>query len=166
MADKRMFTKTIIDSDAFLDMPLSTQCLYFHLVIRANENGFLNNAKSICKIIGCNDIDINKLVIANFIARHKDGIYEIKNWDFIIGRGETAKKRLTYKYRKWRENVLIRDDYTCKHCGTKIELEVHHIKKFSEFEDERYEINNGVTLCKQCHMELHRLERCKVNGRC
>ena len=43
MAERRMFAKTIIDSDAFLDMPLSTQSLYFHLSMRADDEGFINN---------------------------------------------------------------------------------------------------------------------------
>ena len=45
MAERRMFAKTIIDSDAFLNMPLSAQALYFHLSMRADDDGFINNAK-------------------------------------------------------------------------------------------------------------------------
>ena len=45
MAERRMFAKTIIDSDAFLDMPLSTQSLYFHLSMRADDDGFINNLR-------------------------------------------------------------------------------------------------------------------------
>ena len=47
MAERRMFAKTIIDSDIFLDMPLSTQALYFHLSMRADDDGFINNSKKI-----------------------------------------------------------------------------------------------------------------------
>lgn len=47
MAEKRMFTKSIIDSDAFLEMPLSAQALYFHLNMRADDDGFVNNPKRI-----------------------------------------------------------------------------------------------------------------------
>ena len=52
MAERRMFAKTIIDSDAFLDMPLSTQALYFHLSMRADDEGFINNPKKIKRMIG------------------------------------------------------------------------------------------------------------------
>lgn len=45
MAERRMFAKTIIDSDSFLDMPLSAQALYFHLSMRADDDGFINNPK-------------------------------------------------------------------------------------------------------------------------
>ena len=55
MANKRMFTMKIVDSDAFLDMPLSTQCLYFHLNMRADDDGFIGNPKRIMKLIGASE---------------------------------------------------------------------------------------------------------------
>lgn len=59
MAERRMFAKTIIDSDAFLDMPLSSQALYFHLSMRADDDGFINNPKKIQRMVGCGDDDLN-----------------------------------------------------------------------------------------------------------
>ena len=67
MADRRMFAKTIIDSDAFLDMPLSSQSLYFHLSMRADDDGFLNNPKKVQRMIGASDDDL-KLLINTSIA--------------------------------------------------------------------------------------------------
>ena len=58
MADKRMFSLKIVDSDLFLDMPLSSQCLYFHLSMRADDDGFVNNPKKIIKIIGANEMTL------------------------------------------------------------------------------------------------------------
>ena len=58
LADRRMFAKTIIDSDAFLDMPQSTQLLYFHLAMRADDDGFINNPKSIARNVKCNEDDL------------------------------------------------------------------------------------------------------------
>ena len=63
MANKRMFTMKIVDSDSFLDMPLSTQCLYFHLNMRADDDGFVGNPKRICKLIGCNEDDLKLLLM-------------------------------------------------------------------------------------------------------
>lgn len=80
MAERRMFSKTIVDSDAFLDMPLSTQALYFHLSMRADDDGFLNNAKKIQKIIGASDDDLKLLVMKRFIIAFDDGIIVIKHW--------------------------------------------------------------------------------------
>lgn len=80
MAERRMFSKTIVDSDAFLDMPLSTQDLYFHLSMRADDDGFLNNAKKIQKIIGASDDDLKLLIIKRFVIAFDDGIIVVKHW--------------------------------------------------------------------------------------
>ena len=80
MAERRMFAKTIIDSDAFLDMPLSTQCLYFHLNMRADDDGFLNNPKKIQRMIGASADDLNLLVAKRFILAFEEGIIVIKHW--------------------------------------------------------------------------------------
>lgn len=75
-----MFAKTIIDSDAFLEMPLSTQALYFHLSMRADDDGFLNNAKKIMRMVGANQNDYDILVAKSFIIQFDDGICVIKHW--------------------------------------------------------------------------------------
>ena len=80
MAERRMFAKTIIDSDAFLDMPLSTQALYFHLNMRADDDGFINNAKKIQRMIGASDDDLRVLMGKNFIIPFETGIVVIKHW--------------------------------------------------------------------------------------
>ena len=80
MAERRMFAKTIIDSDAFLDMPLSTQALYFHLSMRADDDGFLNNAKKIQRMIGCSDDDLRLLFAKNFVIPFESGVVVIKHW--------------------------------------------------------------------------------------
>ena len=80
MAERRMFSKTIIDSDAFLDMPLSTQALYFHLSMRADDDGFINNPKKIQRMIGCAEDDLKLLVAKNFIIPFDSGVVVIKHW--------------------------------------------------------------------------------------
>lgn len=80
MANKRMFTMKIIDTDAFLDMPLSTQCLYFHLNMRADDDGFIGNPKRIEKIIGANDDDLKLLIAKRFVILFDDGVIVIKHW--------------------------------------------------------------------------------------
>ena len=80
MAERRMFAKTIIDSDAFLDMPLSTQALYFHLSMRADDDGFINNPKKIQRMIGGSDDDIKLLIAKNFIIPFDSGVVVIKHW--------------------------------------------------------------------------------------
>jgi len=80
MAERRMFAKTIIDSDAFLDMPLSTQALYFHLSMRADDDGFINNPKKICRMVGSNDDEMKVLFAKKFIIGFESGVIVIKHW--------------------------------------------------------------------------------------
>ena len=80
MAERRMFAKTIIDSDAFIDMPLSTQALYFHLSMRADDDGFINNPKKIMRMIGASEDDLKVLCLKKFIIPFDSGIVVIKHW--------------------------------------------------------------------------------------
>lgn len=80
MAEKRMFTQKIIDSDAFLDMPLSTQSLYFHLNMRADDDGFINNPKRIQRTIGASDDDLKLLIAKRFVICFENGVIVIKHW--------------------------------------------------------------------------------------
>lgn len=80
MAERRMFAKTIIDSDAFLDMPLSTQSLYFHLSMRADDDGFINNPKKIQRMVGGSEDDLKLLIAKSFIIPFESGVVVIKHW--------------------------------------------------------------------------------------
>lgn len=80
MAERRMFAKKVIDSDLFLDLPLTAQALYFHLAIRADDDGFLNNQKRIMRTIGCNDDDLKILKVKKFVLSLKNGILVITHW--------------------------------------------------------------------------------------
>ena len=75
-----MFAKTIIDSDAFLDMPLSSQALYFHLSMRADDEGFVNNPRKIQRMINASDDDLRVLLAKNFIIAFESGVIVIKHW--------------------------------------------------------------------------------------
>ena len=75
-----MFSKTIVDSDAFLDMPMSTQCLYFHLNMRADDDGFVNNPKRIQRMVGAADDDLKLLIAKSFILTFESGVIVIKHW--------------------------------------------------------------------------------------
>lgn len=80
MAERRMFAKTIIDSDAFLEMPQSTQLLYFHLSMRADDDGFINKPRAIMRTVGCKDDDIAILGAKKFIIPFDTGVVVIKHW--------------------------------------------------------------------------------------
>jgi len=80
MAKKRMFSLQIVDTDAFLEMPLSTQALYFHLVMRADDEGFIDNPKRIMRLIGCQDDEMKVLIAKRFILIFESGVIVIKHW--------------------------------------------------------------------------------------
>ena len=80
VAEKRMFTQKIIDSDAFLDMPLSTQALYFHLNMRADDDGFVNNPKRIQRTVGASEDDLKLLIAKRFLICFENGVIVIKHW--------------------------------------------------------------------------------------
>lgn len=75
-----MFAKTIIDSDAFLDMPLSTQALYFHLSMRADDDGFVNNPKKIMRMTGSSQNEMEILLAKKFLIGFESGVVVIKHW--------------------------------------------------------------------------------------
>ena len=149
-----MFAKSIIDSDAFLDMPMSARLLYYDLGMRAKNKGILNNAKSIAKCIGATEEDLQILIDCGFVIQTEEE-YKIVHWYENNGIGETAKKRNNYTYRQWRKRILERDK-VCQICGSSENLEVHHIKPFSEYSELRTDDNNGIVLCRKCHRNLHR----------
>lgn len=80
MAKKRMFSITIVDTDAFLDMPLSTQALYFHLNMRADDDGFVGNPKRIQSFIGASEDDLKLLIAKRFVLVFENGVIVIKHW--------------------------------------------------------------------------------------
>ena len=80
MAERRMFSLSVVDSDAFLDMPLSSQALYFHLSMRADDDGFVNNPKKIQRTIGASDGDAEMLVVRKFIMPFETGVVVIRHW--------------------------------------------------------------------------------------
>lgn len=80
MAERRMFAKSVIDSDMFLDMPLSSQALYFHLAMRADDDGFINNVKRIMRMTGCGDDDMRILISKRFVIPFESGIAVVTHW--------------------------------------------------------------------------------------
>ena len=75
-----MFTMKIIDSDSFLDLPLSAQALYFHLNMRADDDGFVGNPKKIMKMIGASEDELKLLLIKRFVIGFESGVIVIKHW--------------------------------------------------------------------------------------
>lgn len=80
MAERRMMSKSIIKSDTFLDMPATTQNLYFHMLLDADDDGFINAPKSIMRMIGAKEDDMKVLVAKQFVIPFESGVVVIKDW--------------------------------------------------------------------------------------
>ena len=80
MAERRMFAKTIIDSDMFIDMPMSARLLYYDLAMRADDDGFVNSPKKIMRFVGASIDDMNVLIAKQFIIPFESGVVVIKHW--------------------------------------------------------------------------------------
>lgn len=80
MAERRMMAKSIMDSDLFLDMPQSSQNLYFHLLLRADDDGFVGNPRQIMRMVNCSEDDLKILIMKNFLIPFDIGIVVIKHW--------------------------------------------------------------------------------------
>ncbi len=100
MAERRMFAKSVIDSDVFLDMPATTQVLYFHLAMRADDDGFVSNPKRIERMVGCSDDDLNLLILKKFIIPFDSGIVVIKHWKIHNYIQKDRYKETAYKEEK------------------------------------------------------------------
>ena len=80
MANRRMFSLDVVDTDKFLDLPISSQALYFHLGMRADDDGFISSPKRVITIIGAKLDDLKLLIAKGFIIAFDDGIIVIRHW--------------------------------------------------------------------------------------
>lgn len=80
MADRRMFHKNVVESDAFLDMPTSAQALYFHIGMYADDDGFVNGPRRIARLIGASNEDLQVLIDNRFLLSFENGVVVVKHW--------------------------------------------------------------------------------------
>lgn len=120
MAQRRMFAKKITESDAFLDMPMSSQCLYFHLAMNADDEGFVNNPKKLQRMIGATDDDVKVLLAKRFIISFESGVIVIKHWkmhNYI----KSDRFRKT-DYVEERSQLIVKDNNSYKLISDNIEV--------------------------------------------
>ena len=108
MAERRMFAKTIIASDAFLDMPLSARCLYFALGMYADDEGFVNSPKSIARLIGASTDDMNILLVRRFLIAFPSGVCLIKHWR--INNYLRSDRFQPTKYTEERNQIIVEEN--------------------------------------------------------
>ena len=100
MAERRMFAKTIIDSDAFIDMPVTARLLYYDLGMRADDDGFVNSPKKIMRMIGASDGDMQTLLDKKFVILFESGVVVIKHWCIHNYIRKDTYNETTYKEEK------------------------------------------------------------------
>lgn len=155
MAEKRMFAKTIIDSDAFLDMSLSTQALYFHLSMRADDDGFINNPRKIQRMIGAGDDELKMLIAKKFIIPFESGVCVIKHWRIHNYIQKDRYKETVYKDEK--SHLMLKENKSYKYVDTpciqnvsssetQIRLDKTRVDK-NRLEENRLEENTEI--CRQ-----------------
>jgi len=81
-----------------------------------------------------------------------------KHWNWMGGKTELNRLiRGSVMYNDWRKKVYKRDNWTCNVCLEKQKNPVaHHIKSFKDYVEERFDVDNGITLCRACHIDIHR----------
>jgi hypothetical protein len=121
-------------------------------------NKIVHNTKK-----GENRINLTQYSKAKFCSKKckgKDWSLQIKgknNFNWKHGKSKLWEiEKGSWKYKKWRQSIFLRDKYTCKICGiTGGNLNAHHIKKFKDYPKDRYKLENGITLCEDCHYIIH-----------
>lgn len=113
MAERRMFSKTIINSDLFLDLPSSAQNLYFHLSLNADDEGFVNSPKKIMKYVNSQTEDMELLIENGFVKKFDSGIVVIIHWNLHNYIQKDRFKATIYQKEK-QQLVLVGKKYVMK----------------------------------------------------
>ena len=114
MANRRMFSLQIVDTDAFIDMPQTSQLLYFHLAMRADDDGFVSNPRKIMKMIGIQDDDFKILVAKRFILTFETGVVVIKHWKIHNYIQNDRYKETTYLDEK--KTLILKENGSYTEC--------------------------------------------------
>lgn len=160
MAQKRMFDKTITNDDSFLEMPIGSQVLYFHLSMNADDDGFINNWKSIMRMTGAKEDDLKILIAKSYVIPFETGVIVIKHWkinNYLRNdRYKPTRFQEEYKQLTTDNNLVYQLDTNGIHSIDKnridkISIEKENIKRknfikptIEEIEEYCKERNNGI----------------------
>lgn len=142
MAQKRMLNRKIIQTDSFFDMPLSAQCLYFHLNLEADDDGFIANVNTIKRMIGASEDDLKLLCVKKFIIKFESGIVVIRDW--LVHN--------TLKKDRYHETIFLKE----KNC-----LAITDSKSYELIEARWFQ--NGSILEPQIRLELEEVSKDKIS---
>ena len=155
MAQKRMFNKVITNDDNFLEMPCSSQVLYFHLSMNADDDGFVNNWKSIMRITGTKEDDLKVLIAKQYIILFDSGVIVIRHWR--LNNYLQKDRIIPTQYQEELKQLQLNNNnvynmYTkCIHSIDKNSIDKNSIDIYGEFKN--------VKLSKE---EYHKLEQANL----
>ena len=159
MAERRMMSKKIIHSDAFLDLPSTTQNLYFHLLLEADDEGFVNNPKRIQRTIGASDGDAQILVDKKFIILFDSGIIVIKHWKIHNYIQNDRFKATTYVEERAKLSIENNGGYkmypNCTPSIEEIRLDKNSIEEIS-IEEDNMSSKGLISLCVDVVLYLNK----------
>lgn len=137
----------------------STILLYLHLMCETQKNGkrgvftignIVLTDKAIQAVFNYHGIDVRLSILEDFglIKRNERSIEVFKFWSDVHDRNSD-------RYKKWRTEVFKRDGFQCQKCGSKKDIQAHHVKAWKSNQNLRYVVSNGITLCRKCHLVAH-----------
>ena len=138
MAEKRMFSRELVESDDFLDLPLSAQALYIHICMEADDDGFVNNANRIRRVVGATQEDYQTLFDRGYLIQMSNGLVVVAHWRICNTIRKDRRKPTVYQseYKKLKicDNVYTLDSKGEKQAQpvTSIPQE-KTVRKFEEF---------------------------------
>lgn len=138
MAEKRMFSRELVESDDFLDLPLSAQALYLHICMEADDDGFVNNANRIRRVVGATQEDYQTLFDRGYLIQMSNGLVVVAHWRICNTIRKDRRKPTVYQseYKKLKicDNVYMLDSKGEKQAQpvTSIPQE-KTVQKFEEF---------------------------------
>lgn len=135
MAERRMFAKSIMDSDDFMNLPFSAQAVYVHLAMRADDDGFIGNAKSILRMIGASEDDFRTLVDEGYLRTFDSSVVAIVHW-----KTHNYIQKDRYKptvYRKEKDLMYPKKEEIKEDTKEKVRKEETAEEKGAENEDEK-----------------------------
>ena len=131
MARKRMFSLSVVDCDKFLDLPLTSQLLYFHLGMRADDDGFVDSPRKIQRAIGCSEDDLKLLILKRFVIAFESGVIVIRHWNLHNTIQKDRYHETIYKAEKSGLTLNDTGAYECE-CDTNVYgMETHCIQNGS-----------------------------------
>ena len=160
MAERRMFAKTIVDSDMFIDMPMSARLLYYDLAMRADDDGFVNSPKKIMRFGGASMDDMNVLFAKQFIIPFESGVVIIKHWKI-----HNYIRKDTYKETPYKDEKALL--YLDKNNGYRLENECPSTNRRRTVNEPSTQVRLGKDRLGKVRLELgkDRLGKDRVRDR-